>query len=111
MDTTVYVARLVLIFPIPLLVASFPLLALLKLTSLASVKDSVPLLFLSTLGSGLIGCLSTLLAFMISSYGLRVGVETTGLCITGALTFLVFGGFFTVISLLIGFCKSIDTAR
>ena len=110
MDTATYITRSVLIFYLPLLVASFPLLAVFKLTNLESVRASAPLLFLSTLGSGLIGCFSTFLSFMISSYGMAVGVDKKGLCVIGALTFLMVGGFFTVTSLLIGFYKSIYRA-
>lgn len=110
MDTATYLTRSVLIFYLPLLVASFPLLSLLKLTSLESVRASAPLLFLSTLGSGLMGCFSTFVAFMISSYGMAIGVEKKGLCVIGALTFLLVGGFFTVTSLLIGLYRSIYRA-
>lgn len=110
MDTATYLTRSVLIFYLPFIVASFPLLALLKLTSLESVRTSAPLLFLSTVSSVLIGCFSTFLAFMISSYGMGVGIEKKGLCIIGALTFLMVGGFFTVTSLLIGLYKSVYRA-
>lgn len=110
MATVIYMTRLILIFWLPLLVASFPLLALFKLTRLASVRESAPLLFLSTLGSGIIGCCSTFLAFMICSAGMAVGVETKGLCIVGTLTFLLSGVFFTLISLLTGLYQSIYKA-
>ena len=110
MATVIFITRLVLIFWLPLLVASFPLLALFKLTSLESVRESAPLLFLSTLGSGIIGCCSTFLAVMMCSAGMAVGVETKGLCVIGALTFLLIGGFFTLASLLTGLYQSIYKA-
>lgn len=110
MGTVIYITRLVLIFWLPLLVASSPLLALLKLTSLASVRESTPLLFLSTVSSGVIGCFSTFLAFAICSAGMAVGVETKGLCVIGALTFLLIGAFFTLASLLTGLYQSIYKA-
>lgn len=110
MDTLTYVTRLALIFYIPLIVASFPLLTVLKVTSLESIRESTPLLFLSTLGSGFIGCFSTFLAFLISSYGMAVGVQEKGLCVIGALTFLLIGGFFTVTGLLVGLYRSINQA-
>ena len=110
MDTVIYITRLALIFWLPLLVASFPILALLKLTSLESVRELTPVLFLSTLGSRIIGCFSPFLAFMICSTGMAVGVETKGLCVIGALTFLLIGGFFTLASLLTGLYQSIYKA-
>ena len=110
MDTLTYVTRSALILYVPLIVASFPLLAILKLTSLKSVGASTSLLFLSTVGSGILGCFTTFLAFMISSAGMSIGVEKKGLCVIGALTFLLAGGIFTLVAVLIGLYQSAHRA-
>ena len=110
MDTLIYLTRLLLIFLLPLLVAALPLLTLLKLMNRPTVNNSAPLLLLSTAGSVLMGGITTFLAFMICSAGMAVGVETKGLCVIGALTFWLIGGFFTLTSLLVGLYQSVYRA-
>lgn len=104
MDTAVNYLYGIISLLLPLIVSAFPLLTFTGLSRLKSVADSAPMLALSTLGSVLIGCLSSGLAVLLSAGLLAHGMKGDGpKCVTGAVMYMMIGGFFTLMTLLIGF--------
>lgn len=88
---------------LPLVVAMFPLLIFTGLSRLQPVRESTPLLALATLGSVLSGCLSSGLAVLLCAGLLAHGMKGDGpKCVTGAVVYFLIGGFFALLTLLIG---------
>ena len=88
---------------LPLIVSGVPLLVFTRLSHLEAVDKSAPMLALATLGSALIGCLSAGLAVLLSAALLTHGMKGDGpKCVTGAVMYLMTGGFFTLLTLIIG---------
>ena len=89
----------------------FPLLALLGLTRLRLIRRSAPLIALSTIGTTLAGFLSSGLAILICAGALAKSMQGNGpKCVIGATIFLPIGGFFMVITLIIGFYLTVSRA-
>ena len=107
MDTVIGYSRAILTLVLPLVIAAFPLLAFTGLSRIRLVWESTPLLGLATLGSVLSGCLSSGLAVLLCARGLSYGMHGDGpKCVTGAVIFFPIGGFFTLLTLLIGLYKT-----
>lgn len=96
---------------LPLVVSAFPLLTFTGLSHFKAVDESAPMLALSTLGSVLIGCFSSGLAVLLSAGLLAYGMKGDGpKCVTGAVMYFMIGGFFTLLTLLIGLCMAASRA-
>ena len=99
--------RTILTLLVPLVVASLPFLTFTGLSRLRLVRASTLLLGLATLGSVLIGCLSSGLAVLLCANALADGMHGNGpKCVIGAVIFFPIGGFFSLLTLLIGLYKA-----
>lgn len=107
MDTIIGYSRAILTLVLPLVVAAFPLLAFTGLSRFQLIRESTPLIGLATLASVLSGCLSSGLAVLLCAGGLAYGMQGNGpKCVTGAVIFFPIGGFFTLLTLLIGLYRT-----
>jgi len=92
-------------------VAAVPLIGLIAVSQLDSVKYSASSTALATFGAGLTGCASTILAIFICAAGLAQSMQGEGpKCVTGAAVFLPVGAIFTMVALLVGVCLTISRA-
>jgi len=96
---------------LPLIVSGLPLLAFTGLSHLKAVNESAPMLALTTFGSVLIGILSSGLAVLLSAALLTHGMKGDGpKCVTGAVMYIMTGGFFTLSTLVIGLSLTVNRA-
>ena len=111
MDTFIQLLYVLFIFIVPMLLAMFPLLALIGLTRLRVVERSALLIALSTIGTTLSGFLSSGLAIVICAGALAKSMQGEGpKCVIGATVFLPVGGFFMIITLIIGIYLTVSRA-
>lgn len=95
--------RTILTLLVPLVVASLPLVVFTGISRLRFIRASTPLLGLATLCSLLIGYLSSGLAVLLCANALSDGMHSSGAnCVTGAIIFFPIGGFFSLMTLLLG---------
>jgi hypothetical protein len=92
-----------------MLVAASPLLGLVVVTQLPSLRKSAWRTAFATLSSGFAGCVSTMAAVFLCASGLAQSIPGDGPnCVTGAGIFLPIGAFFTCIALLTGVVMTLN---
>jgi hypothetical protein len=92
-----------------MLVAASPLLGLVAVTRLPSLRKSAWRTAFATLGSGFVGCVSTMAAVFICASSLAQTMPGDGpKCVTGAGIFLPIGAFVTCIALLTGVVMTLN---
>ena len=111
MNTVIRILYTFFVFVLPLVVAMFPLLALIGLTRLRMIRRSAPLIALSTIGTALSGFISSGLAILICAGALAKSMQGDGpKCVIGATVFLPIGGIFMFITVITGFYLTIQRA-